>query len=176
MELTASVTSAVIALASAVVSVYFSRRSLRMSMFQVRMQYFGDLRKWADEVAGTLSAAVHLCDLEHKHCSAAEHARRRHDLRAHLSALIDRGRWFFPNTDHESVGTHKEGAYRGYRPEVLDCLVFAYRVITDQAGDAGGSTGPEVREGLVKQAREFASLVQRALDPRSQAGEFARIG
>src|SRR5207302_552826 len=83
--------------------------SLRVAGLQVRLQYFGELRKWADEAAGALSAAVHLCDLEPKHCPAAEAFRRRHAGLAQLSALIDRGRWFSPNTDHAAAGQPGEG-------------------------------------------------------------------
>ncbi|MEM9234883.1 MAG: hypothetical protein AAGA69_11695, partial [Pseudomonadota bacterium] len=33
---------------------------------------------------------------------------------------------FFPNLDQDGKGIHKEGAYRGLRPPVLDAMVYAY--------------------------------------------------
>lgn len=49
-----------------------------------------------------------------------------------LSALIERGRFFFPNVDkNDGFGTEKPPAYKGYRNLALDFLVASYRLFND---------------------------------------------
>lgn len=51
------------------------------------------------------------------------------DILYQLSAIIDRGRMFFPNVDLDAKGHHKAAAFRGHRPPLLDALVWAYKEI-----------------------------------------------
>ena len=51
------VVAAVISLGGAIASSVLALRGQRR-------QYFGELRKWGDEVCNTLSEAVHVCDLD----------------------------------------------------------------------------------------------------------------
>nr|VFJ49395.1 MAG: hypothetical protein BECKFW1821B_GA0114236_100538 [Candidatus Kentron sp. FW]VFJ56968.1 MAG: hypothetical protein BECKFW1821A_GA0114235_10664 [Candidatus Kentron sp. FW] len=74
----------------------------------MREQYFSELKQWADETVSSLSEAVHLCDLDPNKCAEPSFFNRRHDLRVIFSALIDRGRWFFPNVEHVGIGQRSE--------------------------------------------------------------------
>jgi len=40
-----------------------------------------------------------------------------------ISAGIDAGRLYFPNSEADKLGLHKEAAFRGVRHPVLDMLV-----------------------------------------------------
>jgi transposase len=51
-----------------------------------RRQYFGELRKWADEVCNTMSEAVHACDLNPQNMEAGQFYMVRHELLHKLSA------------------------------------------------------------------------------------------
>lgn len=121
-------------------------------------QYFTSVREWANEVCCGVSEAIHTI--------GSEDEQRRLSIQIRLSALIDTGRWYFPNQWKDDYGTHKEPAYRGIRQPVLDCVVDAYRLL--EAADAS-------KEGLVAAQREFVSHIQEALDPRKREEEIKRI-
>src|SRR5215203_5773068 len=154
-----AVMSAVIALGAAAASAIINLRGQRR-------QYFAEMRKWADEVCGTLSAAVHACDLNPAH-KDGNFFSKRHELRIALSSLVDRGRWFFPNLHHTEVGIEKDEAFRGLRQPALDLLVKAYWLVgsmsyTDQYSNLA------LRDPLVELKRKFVSEVQNYLDPRNR--------
>jgi hypothetical protein len=117
-ELEIAIISAVISLGGALASAYFSYRGLRdarlnqfLQTVAVRDQYFARLRSWADEALGLLAEAVHSCDLDPKKMPSGQFFMKRHDLRVRLSAVVDRGRWFFPNVRIDEHGSHKEESF-----------------------------------------------------------------
>ena len=101
-----------------------------MTAAKWKQEYFADLLKWSDDSMLLLSEALHLCELDPKKMGDGKFFESRHLLRVKLSAQIDRGRWFFSNYATEQHGQRKHSAYRGFRPAVLDGLVYAYREIT----------------------------------------------
>src|SRR3546814_2711022 len=84
-------------------------------------QYCNVVRAWADRVCVTISDAIHMYRLDHSDPLL------RRDILARLSALLDSGRWYFPNRHAEQIGSHKPAAYRGLRQPVLDAIFAAYR-------------------------------------------------
>ncbi|MEQ6342149.1 MAG: hypothetical protein M3A44_10970 [Gammaproteobacteria bacterium] len=52
----------------------------------------------------------------------------RRSLLVRLSALIEQGRFYFPNIDPDGYGAEKPPAYRGYRNIALDFLVASYNL------------------------------------------------
>ena len=142
-------------------------RSLVTARATRRQQYHSELRFWADESMNVLSKALHLCDLDPVKCANPSFFERRHDMRVQLSALLDRGRWFFPNVDPENYGHHKDLAYQGIRQPALDCLADAYK----QVGKMNylcrrDDKNSKIRCALEKDKRVFASEVQKRLEPR----------
>lgn len=157
-----SVLSATVALAAAIVSVWYSRRSLRLTNLQTRLLYFNELREWAERTCAALSAAVHSCDLHPQHWPAVDFARHRHAILCDLSALADQGRWWFPNKVPDRWGMDKERAYQGIRQAALDSVVDAYRELSAlQHGEA--EMNRSHREALVKFQRSFVSEIQEAV-------------
>ena len=77
-------------------------------------QHFMSVREWANEVCNAVSEAIHI--------TGQPDEQRRLNIQIRLSALIDTGRWYFPNQWKDDYGTHKEPAYRGIRQPVLDCV------------------------------------------------------
>jgi hypothetical protein len=149
-------------------------RNQRLSAVSIRQKYFEDVRKWADQLADVLTEAIHLCDLDPRQVEGESFFNRRHRLRNALSSMIDRGRWFFPNIVADDHGADKELGYRGYRHEVLDGLVEAYRCVQriDYANPQNNKT---TRDALTSSKRHFVGQVQEILDPGGSAKEFARI-
>ena len=93
------------------------------------------------------------------------------NARMTLSALCDRGKWFFPNKFEEQHGTHKEPAYRGIRRRILDHLVSAYKALPKcpSYGDFGS------RDSLVASQRAFVSEVQTVLNPRHREQQVSAV-
>jgi hypothetical protein len=117
---------------SASASQVISRASLEISKAQqelyareVRLQYFSELRSWADQAIDILGALMGLCHIDPKRSSFNF---RETQVRVvnDLSSLIDRGRLFLPNHRREEYGQHKDEAYQGYRHPALDQLVGAF--------------------------------------------------
>lgn len=126
-------------------------------------QHFGGVRAWAAEVCHAISEATHLAS-----CSQDEWERKDVVL-IKLSALIDTGRWYFPNHWAEDYGTHKEPAYRGVRQEILDCVVGAYDLLSKE------SLTVRDRKNFTAYQREFVSRIQEILDPRMRDKEIGRV-
>ena len=121
-------------------------------------QHFSSVREWANEVCCSISEAIHI--------AGSTDSERQLSIQIRLSALIDTGRWYFPNQWKDDYGTHKEPAYRGIRQPVLDCVVEAYRLVGEAKVE---------KDKLVAVQREFVSHIQEALDPRKREEEIRRI-
>lgn len=131
-------------------------------------QYFADVRRWGDEVTDAISAAIHLFYIVDKQQRASDW----NNVRARLSALADRGRWYFPNDLERQYGLEKPPAYRGRRREILDHIVDAYDAVPmapgfyEIGGDNNDSTTSDSYDVLVRCQRAFVSEVQTVLNPR----------
>lgn len=176
-----SVVSALVAALSVLCVFYFALKNYRrekanqnMSYFLAKQKYFEDLRQWADQLTDVLSEAVHLCELDPPSVAGESFFDRRLRIRRILSSMIDRGRWFFPNVVSDEHGRDKPLAFRGYRHEVLDSLVAAYRVLTD-LDYKFGDRDRQARSALIEAKREFVSQIQKVLDPRGRQDEFEKI-
>jgi hypothetical protein len=173
--------SAIIAVIAAVATVWFARRNLlrelmnqRINLVATRLKYFEDFRKWADQLVDVLTEAIHLCDLDPKRVVGETFFHRRHRLQITLSAMTDRGRWFFPNIEVDDHGAHKELGYRGYRHELLDGLVSAYRCL-GKLDYENGDNNRSIRDDLTAAKRHFVGQVQKIIDPTKQGTEFDLI-
>lgn len=173
--------AASIALLSALATGAFAWLNLRRERLNQQMQhltltqnYFSGLRTWADQLSDILSEAIHLAELDPARCVAPIFFDRRHQLRVRLSSYIDRGRWYFPNLKPEEHGAHKPKAFRGYRQEVLNSLVYAYRALT-ALNYVDGTGNEHQRELMVEAKKGFVSEIQDVLDPQRREGEFAAI-
>ncbi len=176
-----AVAAAAIAAGSALASIVSSRKSHRHaedanrhSSTALQLQaktwadeYFQNVRQWGDETVNILARAVHLCDLP----SESDAGAHRLEIRAQLSALMDRGRWYFPNKFEKKVGLRKEPAYRGIRQRVIEELGQAYEALSS----APLSRNRELRSRLVKHQRVFVSEIQLVLDPRKREQELAHV-
>lgn len=174
LTLIAAVASAIAAVASVVVAVVLGRRAEHISAMQTRHSAFStaaewrrDVTAWASESVDVLSEAVYCCEEK----SGKPRAAQLFTCRFRMSALIDRGRFFLPNTHQEEHGMNKPPAFRGYRHQALDPLVAAERVLS--TGLTGRFTNSH--EALNEMRRRFVSGVQQILDPQHHNQEIARM-
>jgi hypothetical protein len=151
----------------------FAREALNQKLNAISLQreHFDAVRKWADQLSDTLTEAIHLCDLDPNRTDGESFFARRHRLLITLSSMIDRGRWFFPNIEADDHGADKELGYRGYRHEVLDGLVAAYRFV-HRIDYRTRENNRSVRDDLTSAKRYFVGQVQKLLDPANRDEEF----
>jgi hypothetical protein len=172
-----SAIAAVVAALGTLVTVWSFRReqlNQKIGAAKWKMEYFADLLKWSDEAMYVLSEAMHLCELAPTRMGEGKFFEQRHLLRLKLSALIDRGRWFFPNYAIEAYGQHKPEAFRGYRHAALDGLVTAYRELCSLDYQSGKNNSDR-RDGIEMAKRTFTGEIQKVLDPRSRDDEFRKL-
>jgi hypothetical protein len=150
------------------------RLNQRIQFAKVQQDYFATLRAWADQASSQLSEAIHFAELDPQRLPDGAFFERRHRIRIALSSFIDRGRWFFPNLHTDKHGQEKEGAFRGYRQQVLNGLVAAYDAVTDLDYMVAANNPPRRRE-LVAATRCFVTEIQAILDPAIRDNEFKKI-
>jgi hypothetical protein len=88
--------------------------------------------------------------------------------------MIDRGRWFFPNIEVDDHGADKELGYRGYRHELLDGLVSAYRCL-QRLDYQKRENNKSLRNDLTAAKRHFVGQVQRVIEPNTRRIEWESI-
>jgi hypothetical protein len=97
-----------------------------------------------------------------------------HALATNLSALIDEGRWFFPNVGKKETDHEKHGAYKGTRQPVLDSIVAVYDAVIAMPA-ANEQTRQELMAHIHAARRAFVSEIQHAVDPRRRAWVMDRF-
>jgi hypothetical protein len=141
------------------------KRQERMQFEALRAARDTDLIAWAGEVIERLADAQRLCrDFDDNIVTEAELLTARSETRTRISALLDRGRLFFPNT----VGDAEEGkaaAFQGKRQKALNAIFGAYRTISDLTRP-GGPAPRDAVLAIVEQKRLFVSEVFLHVDPR----------
>lgn len=156
---------------AALAAFYSANRQNQLSAAGVAGDWLRDLRAWASEAVDVLSESAYCCPEDLSSMSEVEHTtvvRCRH----RLSALIDRGRFLLPNEREEQHGLGKAGAYKGLRPAALDALVAAERLLGEKIELFAL---PSSKTALIYVRREFVSMVQGILDPRSLNKSVAAI-
>jgi hypothetical protein len=134
-----------------------SKRAREENSARTRHQYNAEIRSWADDCIATLSDAVSVA--RHIELDGA----RLSGVTSKLSAKADQGRFFFPNPDSGAHDQDSEKAFRGYRPQILDWLIFAF----DICRSIRATPDKEAEHALFLMQRGFTSDAQTAIDPRN---------
>jgi hypothetical protein len=137
----------------------------------IRREFFSEIHDWAVEVEHLLSEAVHICDLDPGQCENPSFFNRKHEIRCKISAVLDQGRWYFPNEKHDEHGTQKETAFKGFRQIPLNHIDSAYKLVGTLDYKCKEKNA-NLRVELVSIKRGFSSEIQRTLDPRRREQEF----
>jgi hypothetical protein len=166
--------SALLAAASFLFNWAVVGRQSRMQFESLKAQMDADLLAWAGEAVGHLAQAAYVAKGRGAYLSEQELRTVSAQTARDLSACADKGRLFFPNLAARAHGADKEGAFQGFRPPVLDALIFAlYRLEKMDIRN----TGPDVEAAayFVKCRRVLISEVQRAVDPRRRGQMLAKL-
>ncbi len=149
----------------------------RLQALEWTSQYFSDVRAWGDECSNAISEAIHLSHIR-------DDKRREeswNSVRSRLSALVDRGRWYFPNRFEAEYGIEKPPAYRGLRQRILDYVVAAYDAYPippafyDPSSNSNDVVTQDAYGRLVFCQRGFVSEIQDALNPRHREKQVEEI-
>ena len=139
-----------------------SEMQTKLSKISWSDEYFRELNQWASQVAFLISEAIHAAE------DPGAQTEKIREVRSKLSASIDTGRFYFLNKYEEEYGKEKPFAYRGFRQDVIDYIVFAYDEISKKDGKID-------RDQLVQYQRLFVSEVQKRLDPKSREAKILEV-
>ncbi len=157
--------SAVVAVISALIARSETRRQRLLQTEQLRQNIDAASLDWGREAIDTMVRSAMLARTRHLQANDAAFEAAKASMMIALSALVDRGRMFFPNLDPERKGAEKEGAYRGHRPPILNVLMWTYyevQALVRAPGGAADSAGDFIDECR----RLLVSELQAHLDPR----------
>lgn len=166
-------TSTLVAVASAGISVIalalnilITQRQTRISVEGLKFNNDSQVMTWANRVVESMSEAQHLC--QSTTAADARTHERGFALAAMLSALLDEGRWFFPNIGKKETDAEKQGAYQGSRQAILDHVIGVYNCL-EEFRHGGGGSREDLAAAIGTHRRAFVSEVQRSVDPRRRA-------
>lgn len=168
---------ALISAALAILSFLFNwlvvRRQTAMQFEALRADRDSDLIDWADLVIEAMADAQKLCRDKDKLISPQDFALGQSETRTRLSALLDRGRLFFPNQEMDVEGGAAEAAYMGKRQPALDAIFGVYRIVSD-VGRRDSAPEDPVR-AIVAEKRTFVSEVFNTVDPRRRQAAMSDL-
>jgi hypothetical protein len=168
-----AVGSAALALASLVLNWLVVRRQTEQQYETLRAEMDSDVIDWAHQAIDLVSQGAALARGRGTSYAADDFRRLAHETAQQLSAVADRGRLFFPNDEPERHGQDKEAAFQGFRPPILDALIFSCARLERMAPEGGGDE--EAAGFLNKCRRLLVSEAQNAIDPRRRKQMLDRL-
>lgn len=169
-----AVVSAVIALISFGLNWLVVRRQTELQYETLRAEMDAEVISWANEAIDQVSHAASLARGRGVTYGPDELRRLTFETCQPLSSMADRGRLFFPNESPETHGRDKEAAFQGYRPPILDAVVFASTRI-GRMECAAPEPDNDAAEFLTKCRRLLVSEAQNAIDPRRRGQMLRRL-
>lgn len=166
--------SAVLALASLVLNWLVVRRQTELQYETLRAEMDSEVIAWAHEAIDLVSQSIALARGRGAAYTSEDLSRLVHETSQKLSSIADRGRFFFPNEAPDKHGQDKEGAFQGYRPPILDAVIFACARL-DRMDVAATAPDVEAAEFLTKCRRLLVSEAQNAIDPRRRGQMLRRL-
>ncbi len=150
-------------LVSGVVAILAMRSAQRAAARATQFDWDEDFLDWVEDAISGLTEAITL-SMKHgpQDPRAANDAAL--DLAGDLSALVDRGRMFFPNAGASGRGGDGPAAYQGTAPSLFDPLKDAVLVLCEKR--AAAFHNREAAEFLWEARREFVSEAQALLNPK----------
>lgn len=165
IELIAAIGSAIVAMFGAFLSARETKKQRKLQVETLRQRVDAASLDWGNEAISLLGEAGDVAQMCQSPVSGDAIEECKRDVARRLSAMVDRGRLFFPNIDPGSKGAEKEGAYRGHRPPILDALMYAFYEVQEISRSQGPS--PQDSSNFIFACRRLlVSELQAHLDPR----------
>ena len=178
-----AIVSAIIAVLSFVFNWRIVQRQSRMQAEDLRIAHDTDLIAWFHETVDVLADAQECLREAGKSYSVDEFPAKRSRARIRISAMLDRGRLYFPNQINGEEGLDREEGYQGKRQLALDVLYTSYRVVSDwptPIADAEMTEEQKIEKKanlrrLIDARRIFVSEVFKAVDPRRRGNVLKEL-
>lgn len=135
----------------------------------------GEVLTWANEVIAALEGLVIACIAGSHKSFEAEAGKRLAGIAFDSAILIERGRLFFRNQPHPTVGKDKKPAYRGLRPRVLDPLIAAHQ-ISMRVPHSSGDDLIRLQCLAEDHLKDFVSLIQVEIGRERTASVVTGLG
>lgn len=140
------------------------------------LDYHSEILGWADKAIDWISNAHSLTFFEPSKMAEGAFFERRAECLWRLSALIDRGRLFFPNEQKDNPNLDKPLAFRGFRPVVLNELRYVHRCLGElRTANFDAKSPDDIRKQIIVHKRNFVSEVQAAVDPEARESRLKAI-
>jgi hypothetical protein len=166
--------SALIAIASFAFNWAVVSRQNTLQFETLKAQMDAETLNWAHEAIDLVSQAVGIARGRGAIYAPDEVRRLALETSQKLSSIADRGRLFFPNDTPDDHGQEKEGAFKGYRPPILDAVVFSCSLLELMKHD-DPEPDKETADSLIKLRRLLVSEVQNAIDPRRRTAMLKQL-
>jgi hypothetical protein len=152
--------------AAPVVSAFVATAGFLVTLFVVWMQRResalrrGEVLAWANEVICALESFLLVSMLKPSQLEASVASSKLSEVIFNTAILVERGRMFFKNKVIDDYGAHKQAAYQGYRPKILDPIVVAHQIA---CAWGGADTEKRLRMRVLAEdcLKQFVSLVQK---------------
>ncbi|QPC44291.1 hypothetical protein HW532_17265 [Kaustia mangrovi] len=134
-----------------------------------------DVLRWSNEAIRTLESLFLVCIHGESRLGREVSEDKMTEIMFDTAILVESGRIFFKNEIIDGHGGHKYPAYRGYRPEILDCLVIAHKISRDWI-DADNDK--RLRMKIVSEdcLKKFVSLAQKEVGRDRNSSIEAGVG
>jgi hypothetical protein len=149
--------AALISVLGALMTYLISTRQTRVNVENLKFSNDTAVIAWANRVVSMMSEGQELAKIAPR-ADAGWIAERQVALAFGLSALVDEGRWYFPNHGKKDGDEGMPTAYRGHRQAILDHIVAGYDAVQSLAE-------PTAQNAIGVARRNFVSDVQQAVDP-----------
>jgi hypothetical protein len=160
-----------VAVLSLIATLALSFIAYRLSHRMARNDLLFQVRAWSDQVVSLLCRGFALCEVDPRQYPEG-FATSRMELIATSSALMDQGRFFFPNVSREVLES-ETSAYHGLRPVILDLVLLAHG-LTRRIDIYNKAANAKRREAFVQVKRHFVSVTQKSVDFRSAPAHASR--
>lgn len=173
LEVVVTIGSALVAMFSALLARGETRKQRELQTETLRQQVDAASLQWGNAAIDVMGRAAAIAENRNKFADETAFQNNKANMLAAISALVERGRMFFPNYNLESKGAEKDSAYQGHRPPILDALMWVYYELSALTRD-GGPTGQNSAEYINDCRRLLVSELQAHLDPRRRNAVIGR--
>ncbi len=135
--------------------------------YELTENYRQEILHWYTEVVSLMMQIIHYC--EKGLFSLDEFKKQKIDMLSRLSALIETGRFYFPNViKNDGFGGKKPTAYQGYRHINLEFMMHFYRIASHDSIDESDLTQ------LWALVRHFTSVIFDMIEPRKRNRRYLK--
>lgn len=126
----------------------------QVPLLNVQDEYFRQLWSWGHEVYEAVKTAITMCNLDVPGSppDMSNIVKCHKELLGELSALLKRGRWFFPNVQTNEWDGEREARFLGYKQELLSAVANVYWY-AQKIHHADEDRNYTIKEGLIKQKK-----------------------